>query len=281
MLRLRRKQSRPKESAKRELREVVRDAIVDAFYATHDGASIDWMLASPELQNAFHHACRESGLIGSPFDWNRELLRFRKTGEFPKRGQIKKVHTADDELDAYTFAAEIAWRLTNDKFDGPSLDEVLCDPVKAAFFDRAARRIGPGFEPAQYRWAALRLRKASRELVNEVKLYHFVFANRDFTRFQLWSGTKPKRLNGVAGVYLLRDYEKLPLYIGNTIDLGRRLGQHLDCPAVADEVAHVSLITGSDLPGPEYRDAFKEDLVRRHQPRWNVNLVGLSSTSIE
>jgi hypothetical protein len=134
---------------------------------------------------------------------------------------------------------------------------------------------------ALYRWGALRLRKASRELVNEVKLYHFVFAKRDFSRFQLWKGFKPKRLNGAAGVYLLRDYDKLPLFIGNTLDLTERLARHAACPAVSDEVAHVSFISGADLPGAEYRDAFKEDLVRRHQPRWNVNLVGLGSTSLD
>ena len=38
------------------------------------------------------------------------------------------------------------------------------------------------------------------------------------------------------------------------------------------------MIAGDDLPGEEYRAAFKEDLVRRHQPRWNVNLVGLAKT---
>ena len=113
---------------KRDVRDVVRDAIVEAFYAAHDGYSIDWLLAKPQLQAAFHEACREAGLIGGPADWNRELLRLRKTGGFPKRGQIKKVHVADDELDAYSFAAEIAWRLTSDKFDGPSLDEIFCDP---------------------------------------------------------------------------------------------------------------------------------------------------------
>src|SRR5262249_54953153 len=94
-------------TAKRELRDVVRDAIVDSFYAVNNGASIDWLLADPMMQNAFHGTCRNSGLIGGPFDWNRELLRFRKTGEFPKRGQIKKVHIADEELDSYNFAAEI------------------------------------------------------------------------------------------------------------------------------------------------------------------------------
>jgi hypothetical protein len=48
------------------------------------------------------------------------------------------------------------------------------------------------------------------------------------------------------------------------------------CPAIMDEVEQISLIAGADLPGEEYRAAFKEDLVRRYQPRWNVNLVGLA-----
>jgi site-specific DNA-methyltransferase (adenine-specific) len=264
---------------KRDLRTVVRDAISDSFYAAHQGGSIDWLLASPALQVGFHAACRETGLIGGPADWNRELLRLRKTGEFPKRGQIKKVHVSDEEMDSYGFAAEIAWRLTNDKFNGPSIDEIFCDPAKAAYFDRAAKRAAPRFETAQYRWAALRLRKASRDLVNDVKRYHFIFAKRDFSRFQLWRGFKPKRLNGQSGIYILRGDDKTPLFIGRTLNLGNRLAQHAECSAIADEVAHVSVINGTDLPGDEYLDAFKEDLVRRHHPRWNVNLVGLGSSA--
>jgi site-specific DNA-methyltransferase (adenine-specific) len=266
-------------SAKRELRDLVRETIVEAFFAAHDGYSIDWLLANPQLQAVFHEECREAGLIGSAVDWNRELLRIRKTGGFPKRGKIKKAHLSDEELDAYDFAAEIGWRFTNDKYHGPSLDEILCDPEKAAYFGRTAMRFAPGFEPANYRWAALRLRKASRDLVDEVKQYHFVFAKRDFTRFQTWSRFNPTRLNGQPGIYLLRDEQKEPLYVGQTRELGRRLAQHLECPAIAEAVVHVSVIAGDELPGEEYRAAFKEDLVRRHQPRWNVNLVGLAKTA--
>ena len=85
-------------SSKRDLRATIRDAIVEAFYSAHGGGSIDWLLANPAVQAAFHEACHESGLIGGPADWNRELLRLRKTGEFPKRGPIKKVQAAADEL---------------------------------------------------------------------------------------------------------------------------------------------------------------------------------------
>ena len=158
----------------------------------------------------------------------------------------------------------------------PSLDEILCDPDKAAYFDRTAKRFGPGFEPVQYRWAALRLRKASRELVDEVKQYHFVFAKRDFGRLQSWARFDPMRFNGCRGIYLLRGWNKEALFIGATPDLGRRLAQHADCRSIADSVAQVSIVSGRDLPGEDYCAAFKEDLIRRYTPTWNVNLVGLS-----
>jgi site-specific DNA-methyltransferase (adenine-specific) len=268
-------------SAKRELRELVRETIVEAFFAAHDGYSIDWLLANPQLQELFHEECREAGLIGGPVDWNRELLRIRKTGGFPKRGKIKKVQLSDEELEAFDFAAEIGWRMANDKFHGPSLDEILCDPEKASYFGRVARRFAPGFEPVNYRWAALRLRKASRDLVDEVKRYHFVFAKREFTRLQALSRVRPSRFDGQPGIYLLRDANKEPLFVGRARDLGHRLAQHLDCPAIAESVGQISLIAADDLPGEEYRAAFKEDLVRRLLPRWNVNLVGLTKTAID
>jgi site-specific DNA-methyltransferase (adenine-specific) len=258
----------------------MRSAIVEAFYAAHDGYSIDWLLANPFLQAVFHDACRDAGLIGGPADWNRELLRLRKTGDFPKRGPIKKVQISDDELDAYSFAAEIAWRLTSEKYGWPSLDEILCDPQKSAYFDKSAKRFGQGFETVQYRWAALRLRKASRELVDQVKRFHFVFGKRDFNRFQAWRRFNPTRFTGQPGIYLLRDTAKRPLYIGRALDLGRRLAQHANCSAIDDLVPQVAVLIGDDLPGPEYQAAFKEHLVRNYDPRLNVRLVGLDSASL-
>jgi hypothetical protein len=256
---------------------VIRAALVEAFYAAHGGYSIDWLLADARRQTAFHEACRDAGLIGGPADWNRELLRLRKTGGFPKRGPIKKAHLSEIELDAYGFAAEIAWRLASDKFGAASLDEILCDPMKATYFDRVAKRFAPGFEASQYRWAALRLRKASRTLVDDAKKYHFVFGNRDFTRFQAWHRLNAARYEGASGIYLLRDARKAPLYVGRSLDLGRRFWQHAECRAIGDSILQIAVVSGTDLPGEEYQAAFKEDLVRRYGPRWNVNLVGLQA----
>ena len=43
-----------------------------------------------------------------------------------------------------------------------SLDDVLCDPELAREFDDRAAAFAPGFRPLQYRWAALKLRKAGQ-----------------------------------------------------------------------------------------------------------------------
>ena len=123
------------------LREMVRDAIVDSFYAAHEGHSIDWLLGQSQLQTAFHESCRETGLIGSPADWNRELLRFRKTGEFPKRGADPKGacgrrRTGPLQLRRRNCLAAGERQVSR----RTSLDEIFCDPVKAAYFDRTAKR---------------------------------------------------------------------------------------------------------------------------------------------
>ena len=262
--------------ARPNVRKFIRDVLVDAFYDTHNGYSSDWLLANPDLQNAFHGACRNQGLIGNPVDWNRELIRLRKAGQFPKRGKTKFVQVTAAEMDAYNFAAEIAWRLASNEFKDVSLDAIFCDPAKAARFDRHAKRFAPGFQLSEYRWAALRLRKASRELVKEVKAFHYVFETRDFTRFQNWDRLNLNRCAEIPGVYLLRGENKQPLYVGETSNLGERLSRHRNAPATARQVRHIAWITDRQLPSHEYRQPLKVDLVNRYQPLWNVNLVGVS-----
>ena len=102
-----------------------------------------------------------------------------------------------------------------------------------------------------------------------------MFSKRDFSRYLTWRGLKPKRLNGQPGIYLLRGESKTPLYVGRTTDLGRQLAQLAGCSGIGNSIEHVSLLVGDDLPADDYQAAFKEDLVRRYQPQWNVILVGL------
>ena len=112
--------------------------------------------------------------------------------------------------------------------------------------------------------------------VTDIAAAREALASVGFTRVQP-GAEEPLRYADEPGMYLLRAEDREPLFVGRTFDLGRRLNQHDACPAIANQVAHVSLLTGDELPSEEYLDAFKEELVRRHRPRWNVNLVGLAA----
>jgi hypothetical protein len=106
--------------------------------------------------------------------------------------------------------------------------------------------------------------------------FKFVFENRRFPRrAQKWSDFDPDRFAGQQGLYLLRDNNRTPLFVDRTLDLGARFMQHARCKGFAKTVRDVLVIPPDDLPSAGYQDGFKVDLVRRYDPRLNVNLVGI------
>ena len=203
-------------------------------------------MCDPNLQDAFHTACREAGLIGRAGDWNRELLKLRKAGELKKvlgKKKLKEIELADDQADTASMAGEIAWAEMQRKFPEWSLDALFCSPGKAFLFDRTASKYLDERLPAgPIRWQALRLRKAQSRLTEEAKQFDYVFRTRDFNRYQAWSRFRPDRFDGQAGLYLLRNKSRDPLYVGETADLGRRLALHAEAKApgraIAQAVCH-------------------------------------------
>lgn len=265
-----------------KLRDLQQQALVEAFLASHEGFSVDWLLCEPELQAAFHRECQRAGLLGRPGDWNRELLKLRKAGRLARRedqqhGWLKKVEFSAEQRGAFLFAGEIAWAEMMRKYPEWSLDALLCSPAKAKEFDRIAARYVKGRSPAELRWAALWLRKARHNQAAEAKRFHYVLSTRDFERNQPWGRFRADKYDGQPGLYLLRDKAKAPLYIGETHDLGGRLAAHADAAAPGKNVSQVSVILSSDLPSDEYREPLWADLVRRHQPRLNVPALALES----
>jgi DNA modification methylase len=263
-------------SASQGLRGVIRDAIVDAFYLTHDGYSIDWLLANPFLQSNFHDACDHGGLIGGPAEWNRELLRLRKTGEFPKRKKIKRVTITVEEMDDYVFAAEIAWRIVSEQHKGSSLDEIFCDPAKALVFDRTARRFGGERAAQDYRWAAFHLRKSGKELVEEANKYReSALKRRDFGNRQNWSNVDFDRYRDRTGVYILRGDLGDSLYVGQCDDLGGRLERHASSRSKSMPIDSLSIVPENRLPAGNYLGPLKVDLARHYDTRFNVDFFAI------
>ena len=263
-----------------DLRELIRQAIVDAFFATHDGYSIDWLLANPELQDAFHDACDRAGLIGTPAEWNRELLRYRKTGGFPKPTRLKRVPIRAEQMEEYNFAAEIGWRITSEQFKAASLDEILCDPTKATVFDRMARRFGGNRLPQEYRWAALHLRKAGKDLIDEANKYRdSVLRQRDFGNRLPWDKVDFDRFRQRSGVYLLRDHQDTSLYVGECSDLGGRLERHSLSSGRSLAIGSMSIVPEHRFPGEKYREPLKVELARQYGPRLNIDLFAIHRVS--
>lgn len=133
-------------------------AIAEAFIASHQGYSADRVIADPALNEPFLENCERLSIPGGPADWNRLLLNLRKRGGFEAIDTSRRTRIPFDQVEAYVFASEIAWRILKDA-DGSSLDGILCDPGRAKQFDRIASRIVSGRSAFEYRWAALALRK--------------------------------------------------------------------------------------------------------------------------
>jgi site-specific DNA-methyltransferase (adenine-specific) len=273
-------------SPKASLRELTRLALVEAFHTASAGASLDWLLCRPELQCAFHLACAEAGLMGSPYEWNRELLKLRKSGALGK-GPKDAANTTSSHPSSLkpqaAHAAEIAWAKVRAKHPGASLDDILCDPAKLELFDKAARQAAPGCDVSDYRWEALRLRKSAKTHKAEAAQYDYVVEKplRSVLaeRPKKLTARAAKALTGVGGVYLVTTDKKLTEglsgYIGAADDLGERLATHLKSSRTE---TYLSVIADDTLPSPDYRDALRWNLVHRLKPTLSVDLLDESAT---
>ena len=193
------------------------EEIAEAFRKSSQGYSTDRLLVDPELNAAFQLSCQQSGVNQPAVFSNRALLRLRKAGKLSSIKSNERTSFDWKTADAYLFASEIAWRTVYDE-TGASLDDIFCNPSLAALFDETARRFAPGYSSLEYRWGALTLRKVAKTAS---------------TRSQLLDDPDSKlkviedfaELKGQAGLYVVGTTAKKPLYIGESLDLGRTLDQ--------------------------------------------------------
>lgn len=205
---------RPVPSADPEIACKVRSA----FERSSDGFSADHLLCDPELARLFVQECKRQDIPGSEFVWNRILLRLRKSGKLPKAVRPGMRGTLA-EMDAYSFASEIAWRLLEIDY-GLTLDDIFCHPEAVLEFDRIAQDFAPGYSPFAYRWAALALRKRA------VQAKTMALSMRDAWRTPLprskeLSAVQPTAYDG-CGVYVVANPAQT-LYVGATLTLSARI----------------------------------------------------------
>ncbi len=207
--------------------------IIAAYKKTHQGLSVDQLLADPERNAAFLDACKTIGVPGFPAQWNLSLMRIRKSGKLPRSENHMRVR-AFQQMDGYSFAAEVAMHQLSVEI-GATLDGLLCNPELANCFDELAAAYAPGHSAFEYRWAALSLRKRAKEAKRLAETLY-----EDWLRRRL---PHPKKLDSgkseggkwsnlhCPGVYVLHGAGKERLYVGETFDLGRRLETMMQIPA--------------------------------------------------
>ncbi len=211
-------------AAERQL-ELTLQGVIAAFAETHAACSADRVVIDPERNAQFIAACRNRGLAGDPRSWNMFLFRLRKAGRLAQFATAERTALSWEECDPYLFASEIAWRMLLDDERAVSLDEILCDPYLAGEFDAIAGRFAPGFRPLDYRLAALKLRKQSKQA--RVRAASLSPPSRLGKPTPL-DAFDPAQTPPGSGVYLIGTPKSGRLYLGQTIDLHRRLARQFD-----------------------------------------------------
>lgn len=199
-----------------------RDRLIvkEAFAGIRSGYSADRVVADPELNSNFLAECRQNGCELTDEQINQALLNVRKASGLSDERSSHRT-SFPNETD-YSFASEIAIRYL-ERRDGVTLDQVICDPSRAAEFDGLAARICSGYTPLQYRWAALNLRK-KRGLKPE--RFSHVCPPVQVMNVRIEELATPT-IPVAQGLYLFFSEEET-LYVGESTNLRKRLSKHLE-----------------------------------------------------
>jgi len=249
--------------------ELFQKGLLDAFRSTHDGHSVDRVVADPEMNACFAEACGRLGLPGEARSWNKSLFRLRKNGGFVEIPTSRRTEFSWQECDPYLFASEIAWGQMVDQEGCDSLDTILCDPALASMFDDIARRWAPGYRPLEYRWAALKLRKSSKQVRSRAEL----LSDAHLSRHERLVSSSAKKLPDSSGVYIVFGDTKEPIYAGEANNLRERLLTGFGPSKKSVWRGYSDSLTARFFSTPcpySTRLAYQRRLVNRHQPKLNL-----------
>jgi DNA modification methylase len=256
--------------------------IVEAFSGSNRGYSVDRLVADPILNEDFQLACQRLSIPGTAAERNRFLFRIRKAGKFKAFNVNTSVCTKIGwkQIGSFVFASEIAWRQISNKYC-LSLDGIFCDPRIAVQFDQIASDFAPGFQPLDYRWAALKLRKEGsnarrRATLRTPKQLGIADLNKNGLKRNkgiLVTEQDYDLISSGPGVYVIRELDGSPLYAGETDQLASRLAATFD---PAGPRAHwfrqsddLEVFMRNVESVTDHRFARQSLLLKWHNPEWN------------
>lgn len=269
--------SREAKSRKGKSQSGLVDVVRRGYLATYDGWSTDEVLLQKSLNVSFLAACKKELPNAKPGDLNWALLNARKAGKLSGTKVTKRRH---DNHSAYQHLAEVVARTCQDKFR-VSTDRIMCDSHQRTVFDNIAKEVAPDVEPYLLRKAAFGLRKARRlrpELVLRIADWDRKVTSHSAAELRADFSVVPMS----PGVYIFRDNTGY-LYIGEAINLRKRLADHLDD---SDRRSLASYLNEHGAKGVTIeihafpadsrakrvavRRAYESELIASRKPRFNV-----------
>ena len=251
--------------------EETQRVVIEAYQAAGEGYPANYLLCHKEMNKTFIEHCLSKGIGGSAYLWNRYLLQLRKLGKLPCSTKRPKRMTSK-EMDHYSFASEVAWRLLSIDYR-KTLDDILCSPEFAAEFDRLAAEFGPldnNVTSLDYRRAALSIRKRSHQARETAanKFAKWMTNKRELPRIAIDSSLEPLEQQGVF-VLCAGD---VGLFAGESDNMRVRVEQALSNEhwkrLEPDSVAYVE---NSESLSVKY--GLKSALARRESPLLNCRLL--------
>jgi len=249
-------------------------SIIQAFGEVRDGCSVDRVIADPQLDRRFLRRCRELGLAGVDYDLNWTLMNERKRGNLSHLPKTKRYTVKN--IDEFEYASELAVRFLQEH-KGVSLDRIICDPELVEEFDRYAAMLSPGFSPLEYRWGALRIRKAGR-LGGKAENAGMI---PQLDRLGRAASFRLGKVSAVGGLYLFSSKDER-VYLGQTDNLRHRFERHMEVSAsrgLPDWLWNTKKkplqISVAELPGVSRsnRQKMEISLIKRWQPLLNLTRV--------
>ncbi|MEO1527456.1 MAG: DNA methyltransferase [Planctomycetota bacterium] len=266
------KTSRGKKRAETTFDDDTINAVIESYQTAGEGYNADYLLCDKDLNKQFIRECLKHGIGGNAIVWNRLMLKLRKAGKLPQSTK-RPPRVPAAELNRYAYASEVAWRLVSDEFgtdaSSVSLDDLLCCPDSAEYFDQIAQEYGPpDVTSLSYRRAALSLRKMAkdaRKLASE--------------KYSDWSRKRLKKVHREdleknsydgPGVFLIVGHG-VGVYAGEADNLRERIPAILRGPAWERFEPDVIWIEKSDKDFSE-NYALKSALVQSDSPLLNSTI---------
>ncbi|HJN10035.1 MAG TPA: DNA methyltransferase [Pirellulaceae bacterium] len=254
--------------------ELTLRGVLAAFELTHDGYSVDRLVADPEINTRFQAACRRLGVCGGPPTWNQLLFQLRTAGKLAHLPTTQRTSITWESCDPYLFGSEIAMQWMLDRKDVVSLEQILCNPALATEFDEHAKRFAPGYSSLEYRWAAIKLRNAAKRARSRGSVLE---APPRLGKKQSISDLDFDEIPQQSGIYLLSAEGSNRLYVGETLNLRDRLSNQFSKRTRKTwKKLSKSLRIQTYLTCHEPADvlAWQCCLARKYKPRLNFHELG-------